>query len=52
MLAELDGLERVVKEKGAAESSLQRGKMEELDTLMDGQGKVEARIRILGKFSS
>jgi len=49
MLVELEGLTTKVEEKGREESSVQRGKMERLDSLLQGQGTVEEKIRVLGK---
>ncbi|XP_023326040.1 protein Daple [Eurytemora carolleeae] len=47
MLVELEGLTTKVEEKGREESSVQRGKMERLDSLLQGQGTVEEKIRVL-----
>ena len=49
MLVELEGLTTKVEEKGREESSVQRGKMKRLDSLLQGQGTVEEKIRVLGK---
>ena len=38
-----------VSEKGSVESNLQRGKMEQLDSLLAGQGNIENEIRVIGR---
>ena len=49
MLAELEELTTKVEEKGSEENNIQGGKMERLDSLLRGQGRVEDNIKILGK---
>ena len=49
MLAELEELTTKVEEKGSEENNIQGGKMERLDSLLRGQGRVEENIKILGK---
>ena len=47
----VEELEDKIKEKGNLESKDQKGKMERLDSLLSGQGKLDGDIKQLGIYS-
>ena len=48
MLTSTEVLEKKVKEKGSVESKVQLGKMEQLDSLLAGQGNIQQQMRVIG----
>ena len=51
MMFAVEELEDKIKEKGNLESKDQKGKMERLDSLLSGQGKLDGDIKQLGIYS-